>query len=564
MKLDLKYFFCIALLLAISHVQSQVQFSIAVDVKEIGSKDELQVDYVIAGTDKISGFKPPFFDKWKVVSGPDFSSVSFDVNGKKDQLSKYSYVLMPQTTGNIKLPGTSVEANKKKLSCSEVVINVKKQDHVDGVPPPGSSLMFQGGLTMHDDKTEDEFTNEYVLKPGEDPVKKIRNNLFIKAIPSKTKVYVGEPVLVTYKLYTRLKSHSRVVKQPSFEGCSVQEMTSEALPGKEKLDGKTFRSYLFRQVQLIPLQAGKIGVGQASVDNTVTFLSGSSNLRDLYYDIETGDEHNITLSTDPFSIEVVPLPANITTHTIGNFTISARLKKDTSAANEANALIITIEGNGNFKSVAEPEIKWPEGLYHFDATETEELDKQRFPIAGKKIFEIPFEASATGSIDIDPVTISFFDPAKGVGRTVNTNAVHLTVTPAVKANIQRTVVDVEHAGFSISFLYYIIPLAFIIGAVVIWRKPRKKPEAVVVPAVTSEIPAVPTGMQDRYNDLLLVQGDAAFYNKARDLAKEWIQSGNGDQDLLLQVLEDCNTMLYTPLPTTSKKEVLDKLQRAIV
>jgi hypothetical protein len=566
MKLNLGYFFSIAMLLAFSGVQAQVQFSIAVDVKEIGRKDELQVDYVISGTDKISNFKPPYFENWKVISGPDFSTVSYNVNGVKDQVSKYSYVLAPAGTGNITLPGTSIYANEKKLSCPGVVVNVKKQDHLDGVPPPGSSLAFQGGLTMQDNKGEEEFAKEYVLKPGEDPVKKIRNNLFVKAVPSKPKVYVGEPVLITYTLYTRLKSHSRVVKQPSFTGCSVQEMTTNDItPERAVVNGKAYNSYPFRKVQLIPLQAGRMDIGQASVENSVTFLSRSSDLRSLYYDEPAGDEHSVTLSTDPFSIEILPLPKNVTVHTIGSYKIAAKLRKDTSAANEQNALIVTIEGAGNFKSVTEPEIQWPSNIYHFDPVETDEFDKLSFPLAGKRVYEIPFEAGSTGKIDIAPVAFSYFDPAKGAVQTVHTAALHLTVTPAVKTSLQKTVAAVESSGFDIRLLLGIIPLAFIIGAILIWRKPKKQPQPVINAGHVEEpIVARQINAQEKFNNLLLVQGDAEFYIKAGNLAKEMIQAGTGDQDLLLTVLQDCNTMLYTPLPTTSKKEVLDKLQQAIV
>jgi hypothetical protein len=566
MKFYRKYFFCIALLMTVLQLPAQVQFSIAVDVKEIGRKDELQVDYVVSGIDKVSGFEPPYFDKWKVLSGPDFSTVSFNVNGKKNQVIKYSYVLSPSATGNIKLPGTTIVANNKKLSCTQVVINVKKQDHVDGVPPPGSSSMFQGGLTMQDSQGEDEFAKEYVLKPGEDPIKKIRNNLFIKAIASKSKVYVGEPVLITYRLYTRLKSHSRVVKQPGFTGCSVHEMTTnDVVPERVVVNGKTYNSYLFRKVQLVPLQVGKMDIGQASVENSVTFLTSSNDLRSLYYDEPAGDEHTVTLTSGPLSIEVLPLPKNVSAHAIGSYRISAKLKKDTSAANETNALIVTVEGAGNFKSLTEPEIKWPDNIYHFDATETDEIDNLSFPLAGRRVYEVPFEANATGKIDITPVTLSYFDPSKGIVQTVQSTPLHLTITPSVKTNLQKTIAAVEYPGFDIRLLFYIILIAFIIGAFIIWRRPRKQPQPAI--STTENVEEVivekQVNAQEKLNALLLVQGDVQFYNKASDFAKEMIQAGKGNHDLLLQVLQDCNTMLYTPLPTTSKKEILDKLQQAI-
>ena len=44
----------------------------------------------------------------------------------------------------------------------------------------------------------------YYLAPGENPQKKIRDNLFLKVLVDKKNVFVGEPVTATFKLYSRL------------------------------------------------------------------------------------------------------------------------------------------------------------------------------------------------------------------------------------------------------------------------------------------------------------------------------------------------------------------------
>jgi hypothetical protein len=268
--------------------------------------------------------------------------------------------------------------------------------------------------------------------------------------------------------------------------------------------------------------------------------------------------------SEPLSIEVVPLPKEAVNQAIGNFSITTKLKKDTSAANEPNALVVTILGSGNFKSITEPDIKWSDNIYHFDATETDEIDRLNFPLTGKKIFEIPFEVIATGKINIPAVSLRFFDPSNGKLQTVHSDSLQLVVTPAVKTGVQSTAIA-GSTGFNIKLLLYLIPLAFIIGALIIWRKPKKKlqPVTEVHEMETEAVVAREMNVQGGYNDLLLVQGDSEFYIQAGIFAKELIASGKGDKDVLLQVVKDCNTMLYTPLPTTSKKEVLEKLQQAI-
>jgi len=54
------------------------------------------------------------------------------------------------------------------------------------------------------------------LKPGENAADKIQKDLFIKLDVSKTSCYVGQPIIVSFKLYTRLRSESTITDAPSF------------------------------------------------------------------------------------------------------------------------------------------------------------------------------------------------------------------------------------------------------------------------------------------------------------------------------------------------------------
>jgi hypothetical protein len=562
MKLNLKYF-VIAILLFAGQLQAQ-EFAISVNAREIGRKDNLQVNYDISGEGKVSDFQLPIFGKqWKIVSGPQSGFQSVNINGRKSTITSYIYILSPTKDGKLTIPATTVEVNGKKIKCREVSVNVVKEDHVDDVVPAGTQI---GSLYMADERKEE--AEEVVLKPGEDAQRKIRDNLFIKVFPSKRKCYVGEPVLVTYKLYTRLRSQSRVVKQPSFTGCTVSEMTTDqSYKGTETINGKKYNAYMFRQVQLFPLQPGRITVGQALVDNTVTFLSSSSDFKDLYYGVQTGQEHNITLSTEPFFIEVLPLPGKEQQIAVGDFTVSTKLKRDTVAADETNALIVTVEGKGNFKSIDEPEIIWPEKFYHFDAIETDTIDRLSFPSSGKKVYEIPFEVSSTGKIDFPAVAFSYFDPAKGKYVSTKSDPLKLMVTPAIKTNLQQPVSNSGNGLFDIKYLLYILPIVFFLGAFFILKQSKKKVLAVTATnnvIITDTTTAnIEIDIQSKLEELVLVQDDSVFYSAACSFARELIKKGKGNIELLAEVLQDCNTVMYTPIPSTSKKEVIEKLRQAV-
>ncbi len=562
MQLNLKYLLIMVLTLMFFSTQAQVQFAISSPVKEIGRKDELQVEYVISGVNGALNFQPPGFDGWELVAGPIITEQRLMINGKGNPVVKYSYILSPKKTGKLQIPTTSIDINGKALFCSALAILVKKQDHVDGVPVPGSSA----GILVQE-QIREQVAEEVELKPGEDINKKISNNHFIKVVVSKKNLYVGEPVLVEYKLYSRLRFNATVAKQPTFTACSVTEMTTTDEKIKiERINGKKFGVRTFRTVQLFPLQPGKLIVGQVTVDSDITFTTASTDLRSLYYGEPAGITKSVTLTSDPISVDVMPLPKEAADLPVGAFAIIAKLKKDSNPANEPNALIVTILGSGNFKTINEPEVKFPNTVYRFDAVETDEIDKLRFPLTGKKAFEIPFEVNSIGKVEIAPVSFSFFDPLKGKVQTVYSKALSLNVTAAVEKKLQQSGVAFGETGFTAKWLLYLVPIVFVTGAIIIWRKPKKKTQPAMAEAeIAYVLPEKERtiNLQQRYDDLLLVQGDAGFYTKAGLFAKDLLNSGKGKREVLSKVLQDCNTMLYTPMPITSKKEVLERLKEAI-
>ena len=101
---------------------------------------------------------------------------------------------------------------------------------------------------------DNSYAKNSILQPGENAQNKIHKLIFIKTSISKKSCFVGEPILVTYQLYTAISCHSRVTKQVAFSNCSVIEMTPNSEPDQIKReDDKIYRIQLIRRVQLIPL-----------------------------------------------------------------------------------------------------------------------------------------------------------------------------------------------------------------------------------------------------------------------------------------------------------------------
>src|SRR5207248_2484485 len=122
----------------------------------------------------------------------------------------------------------------KRMRSNNISVEVTNNSQPQTSAPAPFNFSFPG------DRAEAE--REFYIRPGEDPIDKIKHNLFVKVEVSKTSCYVNEPIVATYKLYSRLRSESRVVKRPSYNGFSVYDMVDPdgSVTSREMLNGKEY------------------------------------------------------------------------------------------------------------------------------------------------------------------------------------------------------------------------------------------------------------------------------------------------------------------------------------
>lgn len=147
--------------------------------------------------------------------------------------------------------------------------------------------------------------------------------MILKLETDKTSCFVGEPLVATYKLFTRLKSESKLTGNPSFNGFSVIDLTKPDASGytKQQLNGKEYNVYTIRKAQLYPLQDGNIELGSAELENNIQFIKEeyvdqrSNSVFDLFDDFAQATvpaegiiNQQVNLRSKPLMITVKPLP----------------------------------------------------------------------------------------------------------------------------------------------------------------------------------------------------------------------------------------------------------------
>ncbi len=405
-----------------SMVLTQTKFTATITPAVISKEETAELKLIVKHAGKVKWINLPVLNNFSIISGPNEQR---DKDPLKDTSVSLTYLLKPKVKGKITIAATTAMADGKIIKSNAVNLAVQDEEKINAANEPLAEKSF----------------NDFILKEGENKAQKISSNIFVMATASKTSCYIGEPVLVTYKLYTRLKSESNFVKSPSLNGFSVIDLATAGTDKyvAEKFNGRDYYVCTLRKAQLYPLQQGAITIEPALVENDICFIKEDylkrNNLPDyLFRDMEVQAipaeamlKEKIMLESKPMLINVKPLPlANKPVSfngMVGNFTITAVLQHDSIGTGDAGRLRIIIQGEGNLPLVNLPDLVWPAGIEVPEPGITEVLNRFTVPVSGTKIFEYTFTVAKEGSYSIPAVSYSFFDVAAARYKTISTKPV---------------------------------------------------------------------------------------------------------------------------------------------
>jgi hypothetical protein len=573
----------------------QVNFTTQVDQTTISKNQVVQVEYVVENAKKIEEFDPPSFRNFAVLQGPVQSSGMTYINGNLTQYKALVFVLQPRKTGKLIIPGATAVIDGKRRQSDAVAIEVTNSNS-------GGSSANRPPIRFNIPEERVEADREFVLYPNESVADKIKKNLFVRVDVNKKECFVNEPVIATYKLYSRLRSESRVVKRPSYNGFSVYDMQDPEAgsPSVETLNGKSYNVHVIRRSQLFPLQAGEFTLDPVEVENTVRFIKaeseGDNYLEEIADPFAETVSHTLTVASSALPIVVKPLPAanqpKYFDGAVGRFSIAASLKTPIAKAGETANLLIQIKGNGNLPMINAPAINWPSSVESFEPTAKEELHPDVAPLSGVKTFEYVFSPKDTGEVTIPGVRFAYFDPVSKSYKTDSTKSFALRIVPGEKAKRNEKKLPVVGVIPSTQNMWLwigggtLITLLIIMFVVTNNRRRNKTTTGARKKAVIPEVPVmVKRDKLERAKELAAVGGAGAFVKEVetaiwsevgeklgippihlnqREVVAALQQRGadEGTVKLFREVMNDCETILYIPgQATEDRHDVIEKAEQ---
>lgn len=475
---------CTSLMVFLWAVVMYAQPTFRVEVPSVVAVDET-FQVVFTANDRVESFEQPKFEDFDVLTGPVPSQMSRTniINGKRTQSFEmtYAYVLQARKEGVFTLPTASVVIAGETYTSQPVSIKVVQSQRKASTQGQTTGQSSAASRQTSDVLSEDD--------------------LFLKVELSRRKVVLGEPVIVTLKLYTRRQiSGFEDVRFPTFNGFWSNEFDSPSNVSfvREEKDGVIYDAALLRKYMVIPQQTGSLTIDPAELVCLVPVRTQNRRGHSLFDEFFDSGYQTVRkrLSTQPVTLTVEALPQpepEAFGGGVGRFQLEASLSESKVKAHEAVNLIITVKGAGNINLMDAPQYRLHPDFEVYDVKRTENIAVGTAGPAGSRTFEVPFIPRSAGTYTIEPVRMSYYDvqrkqyvtlesaplvleveAAETQAAFVSGGTGHQQVVKNLGEDIRYIVPRVQglragKAFFCGSLLYWILPLVMVLLALLaVW------------------------------------------------------------------------------------------------
>ena len=305
---------------------------------------------------------PLSIENFTVVQGPSYANSMRIINGRMTREESFTYYLKANKKGTY-----SISPAKARVTTGIILSNTIDMQVVEGETGPN----IQGNP-----------------------------DLFTSVSVSKKTVYVGEPIVARFKVYTRFRELvNSELNYPTLEGFYSEQVAVDQNWKNEIINGRSYQFVETKQEVLFPQKAGEIVIDPFQIEATC------KNSR-----FQRGTRMSGTSA--PVKITVLPLPSGKPKNFVGTFPdlqLTSKVNKEELSTNEAINLEIKISGKGNLKLLSIPQLDIPSDFETYEPKVRDNISINAAGESGSRTFEFVFIPRSAGEFVIPSTSISYFN-----------------------------------------------------------------------------------------------------------------------------------------------------------
>ena len=105
-------------------LKAQIAFNTVVPLRPVVAGTSFQVQYIIEGAEVVDDFKPPIFENFRIITGPNiYNTTSASVTGQ-NRISNIVYTLEAIKPGKFEILGAKATVNNRSYQSNNVFLIV--------------------------------------------------------------------------------------------------------------------------------------------------------------------------------------------------------------------------------------------------------------------------------------------------------------------------------------------------------------------------------------------------------------------------------------------------------
>jgi hypothetical protein len=328
----------------------------------------------------------PSFDGFVVRSRGSTSERTI-VNGRQSIAVVYTYVLIPQQKGVLKVGAVGALVNGQQLHSEPFTVTIVARDQ---------------------------------LPAGQEP-------LFITSSVSNSSPWVGEQIAYTLRFYRRVRIADAQLQFEAPAGLHSEDV------GRQNEFNTTIKgqAYVVTEIRkaLFPSISGSLTIPPASISADVLEESGRRGLLGF----ANYSRRPMTVESAPQPLEVRALPdapaefAGV----VGDVRLQARLGARRIGAGQSTSLELTVGGPVLLDALPDLTVGGIEDLKTYEGEPAVRVDRSGPLLNSWKQLQVALVPSGEGRVQIPAIALTIFDPAKGDYRKVEQGPFVFEVVPGL-------------------------------------------------------------------------------------------------------------------------------------